>query len=763
MKFACKPLLLLLAGFALCSCGGGGGDGHGAFTPPSSGSITLSATTTQLPLNVNNTPWFPTSPFSAEVDINWRNGDGTPVSGQDLSCSISPVEVASIHILDDASTDDDESQVDWGNIQVHSDTGHALCWVFARGRAGNATLTVGGIDPITGASLSSSLTFTVQNASGPLPASVTMAADPSGVYVPGSGGTQNSVLSIAVLDGGNQPVPDPIVGNGGADNVLLEIIGDAGGARLSANSVAGPVSGASVETHTVHGVATASFQAGTVQGPVQIRATVDRSDNNVSNGIADPLSTTTSVVVSDGKLYSLEITKPTIAPNLPTITLNTVSDQVTAGEGGIPPDPDATLSLAISALGTDRQGNPVIPGTPIRFGAVDEPVGAPGDANDNQFLLSGIDGNPQEGGTLFTAPTGHFTTGGGGAGPGDALIVFGKAVPGNSDLESAVTVQTVNSATSLNISSDFNRNDTTGVSVDYGSVLPYLIGRAQHGNITTQGTTNDVGVVHASLTYTVNSVGNSVAIWAEGDGVDRITGEPRDVVDAGTLVYPGLAPASLFVSPLTIPGNTTQTVTVCVNDALGIALRGVLVGYSFDLTAGGSGTVDGASNGQFADLTGTNGCASGSVTTTGVPSSETAGTAGTLNLTAAGATGAVTIQSPVAPPPVDTATLTLNVVNNDGLAAEGTYAVNVSVSGDSGGFSPPTGQPTTCQFNTPPDTARTCTITFEVGTVVGLLAQGTAGPPAAPFSDWGTCGTTSPSTSVTMSSDMTCTATFDTP
>ena len=82
-------------------------------------------------------------------------------------------------------------------------------------------------------------------------------------------------------------------------------------------SVTGPVSGTSVATHTIHGVATASFQSGTTQGTIQIRATVDRADNNVTNGIADPLSATTAVIVSDGKLYSLEITSPIIAPNLP--------------------------------------------------------------------------------------------------------------------------------------------------------------------------------------------------------------------------------------------------------------------------------------------------------------------------------------------------------------------------------------------------------------------------------------------------------------
>jgi hypothetical protein len=751
MNVAAKILTLLLAGIALSACGGGGGDGHGAFEPPQSGSITLTATTTTLPLNISNTPWFTTSPFSAEVDINWRNADGTPVSGHDLSCSISPLEVASIHILDDASTDDDESAVDWGNIQVHSDTGHAVCWVFARGRAGTAVLHVGGVDPNTGDSLAASLSFTVENASGPVPASVTMTPQPSGIYIPGSGGLQNSVLSIAVADGGDQPVPDPVDGNTGVDNVELEIVGEAGGAQLSANSAGGPVSGASVSTHTVHGIATASFQSGTLQGPIEIRATADRADNNVSNGIDDPVSATTSVIVSDGKLYSLEITNPNVAPNLPLLTVNPVSDDVDAGsadDGGLPPDPDATLSLQLSAIGTDRQGNPVIPGTPIRFGLIDAPVGAPGDPDDNQFLLSGRDGNPQEGGNHFTAPHGAFTSGGGGAGPGDALIVLGKATDGNADLESAITVQHVDSATSLTTASTFNRNDTTGAVVDYGPVLAYMIGRATQGTITTQATSNEDGVVHAHITYTVSSVGNALAIWAEGDGIDRITGGPRDVVDAGTLTYPGLAPATLAVAPLSIQGNTAVRVTVCVSDALGIALRGVSIGFAFALDAG-NGTVDGQATGFFAGLTGTNGCTHGDVVTSGIPAATEPGEAGTLTLSAAGQSAEITIQSPVSAP-ADAATLTVTVDATTATVA-GTY--EVSISGGSSGFSPPN-QQTSC--TTAQGASHDCTFTFESGTDVTLTESG-----PGTFTGWsGDCSGSATNADVTMDDDRACTATF---
>ena len=758
MKFVHKSLGLLLASLALASCGGGGGDGNSFTSPPQAGSITLTpaGNSTVLPLNVGGAnPFFPGSPYSNEVDIHWTNADGSPVSGHDLSCSVTNLSIISIHVLDDASTDDDESAVNWGNIQVHSDTGHAQCWVYSTGQAGQATLNVGGVDPNTGATISKSLTFTVQNASAALPASVTMTSDPPGVYFSGSNGNQSSVLTITVLDGGQQPVPNPTNGNSGADNVLLEVVTNpAGGARLSANSASGSVSGPSVATHTVNGIATASFQSGDVQGPIQIRATSDRSDNNVTNGISDPVSTTFSVIVSDGKLYSIEITSPVVAPNLPGISINAVSDDVTGGTGGtIPPNPDATLSLVISALAKDRQGNPVLPGTALSFGSVDEPVGAPGAVDDNEFQISGVDGNPQEGGTLFTAPTGQFQTAGGGAGPGDALVVFGKAVQGNSDLTSALTVATVDSQTSLHTASPFNRNDTTGVLVDSGPVLPYLIGRAEHGNIGSPATTNDIGVAHTTLNYTVNTVGSAVAIWAQGDGIDNITGGQRRVTDAGTLVYPGVAPATLVVTPQTIAGNSTVSVTACVTDALGIALRGVDVGFVFQFDGSGTGTVDGHSGqGTFAHKTGLDGCATGSVTTSGVSGSADGGDAGTLTITAAGQSADVTITAPI------THTLTINVNATPGTPALVVDTYSVSFNGSA--FSPPINSGSCSANVTDPAVGASQTCTYEV--TEGARVTLSANEPSA-FTGWSddcASGGSALNTSVVVNGDATCTATW---
>ncbi len=643
MNVFSKTLGLMLASLALASCGGGGGNG-GAFSPAVSSTITLSATTTTLPVNTAGySPLQYGNPTQAEVTMTWRNPNGTLVSGQDLHVSIAPTNVAVLSCLVDGKACTDGGAL-FGSMVITGTNGQATIFVNAFTTAGTANFTVSGVDPNTKSTVSASMTFTVTSGVGSTPATVTLVPSPAGVYLPSSGGSNTSAISATVRDGAGQLVPDPVSGNSGVDNIQFQIVGDAGDAKLSSGSG----TGTTVSSRTVHGAATVSFQAGaaTPQGPVQIRATVDRADNNVSNGIQDPVTFTTSVIVSDGKLYSLEITSPLAAPNLPGITINCVTDPCATVSGGvtpgtgvtIPPNPDATLSLVVTALAKDRQGNPVIPGTPIRFGSVDEPVGAPGTAQDNQFLLSGSDGNPQEGGTAFTAPSGHFTTGGGGAGPGDALIVFGKAVQGNADLESAVTVRSVNSATSLVASPAFNLNNTTGASVDSGSVLPYLIGRSMHGNVTATATTDALGVAHGTLNYTVNTVGNSVAIWAQGDGIDRVTNGPRRVTDAQTLVYPGIAPATISAFPNPIRGDTTTSVTVCIADALGIPLRGVQVGFAFTLT-GGTGSVDGtAGSGTLAHLTGVNGCATGKVVTAGLPVTAAGGNSGQIVFTGAGAT-----------------------------------------------------------------------------------------------------------------------------
>jgi hypothetical protein len=629
MKFFGKTLGLLLASLTLASCGGGGGDG-GTFTPQS-GSITITATATSLPTNTGN--WLPSDqgPNQAELTITSRNADGALLIGQDLSVSISPVNVAALSFL----VNDDNDSIDnlWGSFTIKGTNGVATAWVNAGTVAGTAVVTASMLDPTTSRTISKTITITVTSGVGTNPATVSLTPAPAGVYLPNSGGNNASSIAAVVLDGGGQFVPDPT----NTDNLQVEIVGNAGDARLSTNSAGGAAQGTSVATHTVNGKATVSFQAGdaTPQGPVQIKATADRADNNVSNGIQDPVSFTASIVVSDGKLFSIKIT----SPDVDAIFANPISPDVTALNG--------TYSLTVSALGTDRQGNPVLPGTPIRFGSIDEPVGTfDAGASANRFLIAGGDGNPQEGGTGFTAPTGHFRTAGGGAGPGDAIIVFGKtqhgAPQGNEDLESALTVGRVNSETSLTTTTPFNNNNTTGSSVDYGPVLDYIVGRSNHGNIGAGALTDNVGVATVTLNYTVETLGHIVAMWAQGDGSDRVTNGSRRVTDAVQLLYPGIAPAQLVAFPSPIPGNTTTSVTVCLADANNSPIQGVHIGYQMNL-GGGTGSIDGnGASGTLDNTTGPDGCVDASVVTSGLPvSSSPDSPSGKITFSAAGATAEV--------------------------------------------------------------------------------------------------------------------------
>jgi hypothetical protein len=121
------------------------------------------------------------------------------------------------------------------------------------------------------------------------------------------------------------------------------------------------------------------------------------------------------------------------------------------------------------------------------------------------------------------------------------VLVFGKLVTGNRDLENARTVSRINSATSLNTVGPFNGNDIdTGTTVDSGPVLPYIIGHSLDGNITASALTNDDGVATVKLTYPVSKLGKLAAVYAQGTGT-MTKNAPRTVEDIMFVRFAGVA------------------------------------------------------------------------------------------------------------------------------------------------------------------------------------------------------------------------------
>ncbi|MDR3387325.1 MAG: hypothetical protein P4L92_09755 [Rudaea sp.] len=635
MKALCKTFVLLLASAVLASCGGGGSGSHSAFTPPGNDtSLQLVSSTLTLPaspftVGQEQTDPFPGnylgSPYIAEVTVTWRHNDGSFVSGTSpVNVSVAPTTILTFSTLDSTTTTSggtDQFHTLLGSGPVNVTAGVGTIYVHAGQVPGVGVLTVTATDPVSNQTISAQVSITVAGASTGLPSSITASAS-SGVYISGSGGPQSTVVTATVTDGSGALVQAP----SGVDNVQFQILGPAGNdATLASTDAAGNSrSGTTVVAATHNGIAAVTFQAGTQQGPVQVQAVADRGDNNVDNGIQNPVSATTTVVVSDGKLDSLTLSfNGSLAPS---ILINRVSTQATlTSQSGstltIPPDPDATYSFTVTALGVDRQGNPVLPGTQIKFGSIDSPV----DTNGN-YLISGTHGDPQEGGTGFTATDGHFRTAGGGSGPGDSLLVFGKLVQGNTDLESAAKVVSVLSDQSLTVSTPFNLNDTTGATVNYGPVLPYIIGRAQIGNVTSPAVTNSIGRATTTLNYPASELGHVTALWAQGNSTDNVTNGSKLVTDIALIAFPGLAPATIVISPNPIPGNLTTNVIACIDDALGSPIQGVSFQFSFDNLGVGSGTLDGISgSGTVPDLTDTSGCVSTVVKTTGIATTGATG------------------------------------------------------------------------------------------------------------------------------------------
>lgn len=598
------------------------------------------------------------SPYIAEVGVTWRRSNGELVGGTlTVNDSITPTTNAVLSELDDPATswigatkipptvEGNEFLTLVGSEPVNVTGGVGTIYVHSTDHPGTALLTVTAVDPDNGQTISSQLTFTIAGASTGLPSTV-HAASNGVAYISGSNAPQSTIITATVFDASDSLVADPNT----VDNVQFQIVGPANNdGRLVATNAAGQQNtGTTVVAATHNGIATAAFQAGTQQGPVQIKLTADRADNNVDNGITDPVSATTTVVVSDGKLFSLTIDSPDSAA----VTATGVAPGVVEDPPG-----SGNYTITISAKGVDRQGNPVLPGTVIGFGDIDSPqVPLAGSAPQGWFQISGSRGDPQEGGKVFTATDGHFTTAGGGAGPGDTLLVIGKASEGapalNDDLETSDKITAINSATSLTVATPFNLNDKTGIVVNNHDVLPYIIGRATFSGIESPAFTDDFstaqpGVAVTNLSYPASAIGKAVAVWAQGTGTNTNTspGLTDVVADIAVLVFPGSAGgAFMTASPDPIQGNTQQFETVCYYDGNSRPIPNYDISFAFHFNGVGSGSADGVSQaGKFQHLTGPNGCVTVSLVTASIP--PTTGTdtptvvfsAGPINADSAGA------------------------------------------------------------------------------------------------------------------------------
>lgn len=592
--------------------------------------LTVDPVTTTLPANV-----FGLSPrqafgtvYMTEATISFRDPLGNfvnPFSEDDpptVGVAINPVSVAAFSTLDDPETEDDgdplteENEIfillGQGPVEMVAGKGTIFIWSNS---PGTATVTVTAFDQFIGQEITAQVDIVVDNGPVDLPTSIELAGSGAN-YINGSGGPQSQVIQAFVDASPNIPVPNP----NGFNNVMVDITTDQAnsGERLSGVNAQGvSVGGTSISVDTSNGVASFQLLSGNEPNTVIMTVTTDRADNNVDNGLQDPITAQDSFVISDGVLFGLDIT----TPNINNLFINLVDGGVVTQDGIS--NLDGSYTITVSAIGTDKGGNPALPQT-IQFGLIDSPViGFPQDGP-GLFVNSDIDGDPQEGGDLFTSLNGDFINGTAEVQPGDTLMVFGEEILRNEDLESAVTVETVLTDTSLRISERFNRNDLSGSIINDLDIFPYIIGRAVDGNIDAVAIIDENGVASTQLNYPVSKLGKISSIYAKGQGA-TVNGVTRSVTDVELLLYPGagsipgteLTPI-ITVSPTIIPANQSTPVTVCVLDAARHPIQGANVSWAF-VGGNGTGEIDGITgSGVMTNRTGANGCATGLASVTGV-------------------------------------------------------------------------------------------------------------------------------------------------
>lgn len=326
-------LMALVLTAALSACGGGGGSSG---TVSAEYQITLRAEKALLPLNVAGNPAGigVYAPFTTTLYVQ-ANVGGQPIAdGKALfGCNlVQGLDSGALYYLDGDPTHQDattKAPLAYRAVTLDSNSGAASFHFHASAKAGTARVTCSVVDPRDKQQKSASVDITVGGATGQAASISSIAAFPT----LGTQGNLNNVrtstaIEAHVLDDANQPVPAPAKAN------LQVAIASSGAAATGARLLAGAQSGSVVQVSTTGGVGLFSLSSGPNEGTILLQMTADRFDNDVTNGIQDPIVQLLAVSVTAGNPAA-----PAIVP------LALVNATPPGGTNGLP------YSYAFSATG----------------------------------------------------------------------------------------------------------------------------------------------------------------------------------------------------------------------------------------------------------------------------------------------------------------------------------------------------------------------------------------------------------------------------
>ena len=339
MRNSFRYISVLLAS-VLSACGGGGGS---AGNTQENYTITLRADNTELPLNIaGDRPGIGAyRPYTTTLYVQAYKGNLPIPGGEDIfGCNVAGgLSSGALYYLD--GDPEHEVEVDDGNggkikvpaafrsITLGSNSGGNSFHFHAGDQAGTARITCSVSDPRDGQQKSASVNVSVGGTTGKPASVVVRAAVPGYLGTVGNGnGIRNQMAVQAfVMDDANQPTA-----SGSGANVQVRVLSQ-GGASAGARLVAGDQSGSILQLPSIGGVATFTLLSGADTGAIFLELAADRFDNNVSNGITDPIVSIEAFSVLEA------ITAPPVftSVDLGDVTKEVPFTALLSVSGGLPP------------------------------------------------------------------------------------------------------------------------------------------------------------------------------------------------------------------------------------------------------------------------------------------------------------------------------------------------------------------------------------------------------------------------------------------
>jgi hypothetical protein len=384
VRLSAKGILrgLILGGtaslIAACGGGGGGGGGGGNFTPVNEYQISLRADRTSLPLNIaGEGPGIGVdAPYTTTLYVTARrSGTNDPIPGGEdvFACNVVPqgLEQGALYYLDGDPDHETETTVDgqeirtpnaFRSITLGSNAGGASFHFHAGRTAGTATITCSVLDPQDNRNKTTSIQIAVGQASGKASQIRVNTSAPNFLFAQNTNGTTQLQVQAQVLDEAGQRVADPAAG---VRNVYASIVGTASLADNDAvlRSASDGGSRSWVLARTINGQADFTLVSGINSGTILVEVVADRFDNNVDNGITEPVRNMFAVPVAISvSQLPLAVTTATV---LPDAEEEKSYATILTASGGVPPYRWERISGSNLPTGLNLASDGVITGTPI--------------------------------------------------------------------------------------------------------------------------------------------------------------------------------------------------------------------------------------------------------------------------------------------------------------------------------------------------------------------------------------------------------------